>query len=312
MSFLEVKNLKKYFFSENKLVHAVDGVSFVVKKGETIGLVGESGCGKTTLGKTILRLFEPTDGEIYLEGQNLLKLNKKEMRNVRKGMQLVFQDPIGSLNPRMTIETIIGRPLEIYNVAHGNQKRRIVSGLLAQVGLNPDHIDRYPHEFSGGQRQRIAIARAIALKPSFVVLDEPTSSLDVSVQAQILNLLKELQYDFDLTYLFISHNLHVTHFMSDRIGVMYLGKLVEMASAKEIFDDSQHPYTKALISAIPTADPEVRNRRIILSGDVPSPIDPPSGCRFCPRCFSKEKKCEKEEPKLIKAEKNHLVACHLL
>jgi len=312
MSLLEVKNLKKYFLSENKLVYAVDGVSFIVKKGETIGLVGESGCGKTTLGKTILRLFEPTDGEIYLKGRNLLKLHKKEMRNVRKEMQLVFQDPMGSLNPRMTVESIIGRPLEIYNVARGNQKRKKVSELLVQVGLNPDHIDRYPHEFSGGQRQRIAIARAIALKPSFVVLDEPTSSLDVSVQAQILNLLKDLQKNFDLTYLFISHNLHVTYFMSDRIGVMYLGKLVEVATAKEIFDNSQHPYTKALISAVPTADSEIKKHRIILSGDVPSPIDPPPGCRFCTRCLSKEKKCEEEEPKLIEVEKKHLVACHLL
>ena len=315
---IKVKDLKKYFFVRGGIllrtigtVRAVDGVSFDIKKGETLGLVGESGCGKTTVGRTILLLLKPTAGEIRFEGHVITKLNKHEIKPLRRRMQIVFQDPFGSLNPRMTVSDIIGRPMEIHGLVKQGEKGEKVIELLKLVGLNPDHLYRFPHEFSGGQRQRIAIARALALYPEFLVLDEPTSSLDVSVQAQILNLLKDLQVKFGLTYLFISHNLSMIRHMSDRIAVMYLGKIVEMAEAEDMFREQLHPYTRALFSAIPLPDPKFRRSRIVLKGDVPSPINPPSGCRFHPRCQDAGIQCKEDEPELIDLGNGHHVCCHL-
>jgi oligopeptide/dipeptide ABC transporter ATP-binding protein len=314
---LEVRNLVKYFpirpglLRTSGQVKAVDGISFNINKGETLGLVGESGCGKTTVGRTILRLIEPTSGEIIFEGVDITKLHKKELRKLRCNIQMVFQDPQSSLNPRMTIKNIVGEPLVVNKRARGRELEERVLKLLEIVGLNPDHLNRYPHEFSGGQRQRIGIARALALSPKLIVLDEPTSSLDVSVQAQVLNLLKNLQWKFGLTYLFISHDLSVIKNMSKRIAVMYLGKLVEVGDCDDIFEEPKHPYTQALMSAILDPDVEKRKERIILKGDVPSPENPPPGCRFHPRCWRTISKCIKEEPKLIEIKKKRLVACHL-
>jgi len=316
---LEVKDLKKYFAIKGGLlrkdvgaVRAVDDIDLLVRKGETLGLVGESGCGKTTLGRVILRLTDTTEGEIFFENANLLALKKDEMRKMRRNMQIVFQDPYSSLDPRMTVKKIIGEPMVIHKLTQGRELEKRVLELLEKVGLNPDHLNRFPHEFSGGQRQRIGVARAMALNPKFVVLDEPTSSLDVSVQAKILNLLKELQQELGLTYLFISHDLSVIKHMSDRIAVMYVGKIVEVAEKDDLFKEQLHPYTQALFSAVPIPDPHLRNReKIILKGEVASPINPPRGCRFHPRCQYAKKVCMREEPHLKEVRPEHRVACHL-
>jgi oligopeptide/dipeptide ABC transporter ATP-binding protein len=314
---LQVKELKKHFpiqggvFSRTVgYVYALDGVTFDVQKSETMGLVGESGCGKTTVGRCVLRLLEPTGGEVLFENRNILKLDDEQMRKLRADMQIVFQDPYASLNPRWTIKDIVGEPLLVNRMARGEELRSRVLELLRKVGLSEDHMIRFAHEFSGGQRQRIGIARALALNPKFVVLDEPTSSLDVSVQAQTLNLIRKLQQDLGLTYLFISHNLSVIKHMSDRIAVMYLGKIVELAPKQELFKRQLHPYTQALFQAIPIPDPDVQRKRVILKGDVPSPANPPNGCRFHPRCPIAVDKCSTVEPELAETEPRHFAACH--
>ncbi|HBY56831.1 MAG TPA: peptide ABC transporter substrate-binding protein [Candidatus Atribacteria bacterium] len=316
---LKVKNLRKYFPVRGGIfskiigyVQAVDGISFDIKKGETLGLVGESGCGKTTTGRTIIRLLEPTAGEVDFEGENFFKLSKEKLRKVRRNIQIIFQDPFGSLNPRMTVGDIVGESLLIHNIVKNNkEKEEIVKDLLETVGLNAGHIRRYPHEFSGGQRQRIGIARALALRPKLVICDEPVSALDVSIQAQVINLLEELQEKFHLTYLFIAHDLSVVKHISNRVAVMYLGKIVELASTYELYENPQHPYTKALLSAVPIPDPTLKRQRIVLDGDVPSPFKPPTGCRFHPRCKYIKPICRQEEPKLIDINGGHYVACHL-
>jgi len=312
---VETKRLKKYFPLKGgisgrtkKWVHAVDDVDLVINKGETFGLVGESGCGKSTLGRTILFLHKPTEGEIRFEGT---PLNEPTIQTVRSKMQIVFQDPFGSLNPRMTVGDIIGRPMEIHGIRPAEERRKRTAALLNEVGLNPDHVNRYPHEFSGGQRQRIAVARALSLNPRFIILDEPTSALDVSVQAQILNLFKDLQEKLGLTYLFISHNLNVINHVSDRIAVMYLGKIVEEARTTALFLKQAHPYTQALFSAIPIPDPKLKREKIVLPGDIPNPTNPPSGCRFHPRCPVAIPKCAVEEPAWREISSRHWAACHL-
>ena len=314
---LEVSNLKKYFpikggvFSKTiGYVYAVDDVSFTVDKGETLGLVGESGCGKSTTGRSILRLIEPTGGKVHFDGQDVTALDKNAMRSLRREMQIIFQDPYASLNPRMTVGSIIGEPLEIHKIARGSEKTERVASLLQKVGLRAEDMRKYPHEFSGGQRQRIGIARALALNPKLIVCDEPVSALDVSIQAQVINLLEDLQEEFGLSYLFIAHNLNVVEHISDRVAVMYLGQIVELASDADLYNDPQHPYTEALLSAVPIPDPTVKKKRIILEGDVPSPIDPPSGCHFHTRCMYKEKICEEEVPEFKHIGSWHWVACH--
>jgi oligopeptide transport system ATP-binding protein len=316
---LRVQNLKKYFpirgglFSrEIARVHAVDDVSFDIQPGDTLGLVGESGCGKSTTGRTILRLIEPTAGEVWFEDRNVTALDKRALRQIRKEMQIIFQDPYASLNPRMTVRSIIGEALVIHKLAKNRRERedRVVQ-LLETVGLSAEHLRRYPHEFSGGQRQRIGIARALAVSPKLIVCDEPVSALDVSIQAQIINLLEELQQKFGLTYLFIAHDLSVVEHISTRVAVMYLGKIVEIAPAKELYANPKHPYTEALLSAVPIPDPATRRKRILLEGDVPSPINPPSGCRFHTRCPIRVPSCAKNEQVLKEISPDHWVACQV-
>lgn len=315
---LEVNGLKKYFPITGGLlrktvgyVKAVDGVDLFIKRAETLGLVGESGCGKSTLGRAILRLIDATEGEIAYNGQNILELTKEEMRELRKKMQIIFQDPYASLNPRMTVGDIVGEPMDIFGLAKGREKEEKILELLNIVGLDAQHIRRYPHEFSGGQRQRIGIARALAVNPEIIICDEPVSALDVSVRSQVLNLMQELQQKFQLTYLFISHDLSVVKHISDRICVMYLGKIVEVSEKNELYSNPLHPYTKALLSAIPIPDPEAKRERIILEGDVPTPINPPTGCRFHTRCQYAMPICSRQEPILKDTGNEHFVACHL-
>ncbi len=316
---MEVKNLKKYYPITGGIlsrvtghVRAVDGVSFDLYEGETLGLVGESGCGKSTTGRVILRLLEATDGQVIFEGKNIFELKKEEMRKLRQKLQIIFQDPYASLNPRMTVGQIIGEAMEIHHIASGKAVETRSKELLEVVGLNPDYSVRYPHEFSGGQRQRIGIARALAVNPSVIVCDEPVSALDVSIQSQVINLLEDLQKEFDLTYLFIAHDLSVVKHISDRIAVMYLGKIVEMADCEDLYDLPKHPYTKALLSAVPIPDPDAVIDRIVLEGDVPSPMHPPSGCRFHTRCPFAQEICSREEPVLERVGENHFAACHLI
>ena len=316
---LSVRNLKKYFpirrgvFSRIAAhVRAVDDISFTINKGETFGLVGESGCGKTTAGRAVLRLIEPDAGTIHFDGIDLRSLGREELRRKRRDMQIIFQDPYASLNPRMTIRSIVGEPFAIHHAAAGPERGERVAELLQTVGLDPTVMGRYPHEFSGGQRQRIGIARALALKPKLIVADEPVSALDVSIQAQIINLLADLQQQFGLTYLFISHAIPVIEHISTRIGVMYLGKLVEAGTSAQICLAPKHPYTQALLSAVPIPDPAVRKQRIVLRGDVPTPINPPAGCRFHTRCPIAVDRCRVEEPPLRPIEDERDAACHLL
>ena len=318
---LDVKNLKMHFpltqgiIFQRKVgaVQAVDGVSFSVKRGETLGLVGESGCGKSTTGRAILQLYKPTDGNVIFNGSDLTTLDSTQMRKMRRHLQMIFQDPYASLNPRMTVGNIVSEPMQIHKLVAKNERTQRVQELLQTVGLNPYFANRYPHEFSGGQRQRIGIARALAANPDFIVCDEPVSALDVSIQAQIVNLLEDLQEQFGLTYLFIAHDLSVVRHISDRVAVMYLGKIVEMADRNELYDTPLHPYTKALLSAVPIPDPviEKQRERIILTGDVPSPINPPSGCHFHTRCPYVMDVCKKVDPIFAEQGSGHFVACHL-
>jgi oligopeptide transport system ATP-binding protein len=293
-------------------VHAVDGVSFDIKRGETLGLVGESGCGKSTTGRTILQLYRPTSGKVIFDGVNLVDVKGEELRKMRRKMQMIFQDPYASLNPRMTVADIVGEPLMVHNVANAREIKERVDHLLEVVKLNPSFADRYPHEFSGGQRQRIGVARALALQPSFIICDEPISALDVSIQAQVVNLLEELQEQFNLTYLFIAHDLSMVRHISNRVAVMYLGIFAEMADRDEIYMHPLHPYTQALLSAVPIPDPvaDAKRQRVILEGDVPSPVNPPSGCRFRTRCPIAEALCAEERPAFREIKPGHFVACH--
>ncbi|MCC3649408.1 MULTISPECIES: ABC transporter ATP-binding protein [Bacillaceae] len=314
---LQVDQLKQYFpvkkdsiFKPKTYVKAVDDISFELFEGETLSIVGESGCGKSTTGRAILRLDEPTDGKVLYMGKDILTLNKKDMRKLRGDLQVIFQDPFASLNPRQTVKQILNEAMAIQNVVEKSKRKERMLELLGYVGLPPEALDRYPHEFSGGQRQRIGIARALAVNPKLIICDEAVSALDVSIQAQILNLLKKLQKQFKLTFLFISHDLSVVRHISDRVMVMYLGKVVEIAEKKEMFDSPLHPYTKALLSSIPVPDPTLKRDRVILKGDVPSPIDPPEGCRFHTRCPFAAEKCKQEEPPLRELVNNHFVSCH--
>jgi oligopeptide transport system ATP-binding protein len=315
---VEVKNLRKFFpvrthfLSREKLfVQAVNNVSLTIKRGETLGLVGESGCGKSTLGRLILRLEEPTAGEIYFEGENILQFNAERLRQMRRQMQIIFQDPYSSLNPRKTVGSIIGEPLVIHKIGTKKEQEERVRHLMEVVGLRPEHINRYPHEFSGGQRQRIGIARALALNPKLIIADEPVSALDVSIQAQVLNLLEDLQNEFHLTYLFIAHDLSVVEHISDRVAVMHLGRIAELAKSTDLYSNPKHPYTQALLSANPIPDPTLARKRVILQGEVPSPINPPAGCNFHTRCPQRFEPCDKAIPELKEIEPDHWVACYL-
>ncbi|MCU6708514.1 ATP-binding cassette domain-containing protein [Paenibacillus sp. J5C_2022] len=311
---VEVNDLRKFFnLGGNKILKAVNDISFSIGRGETVGVVGESGCGKSTAGRTILRLYEPTGGNVTFDGKDIYKLRGSGLKGLRRNMQMIFQDPYASLNPRLTVTDIIGEALDIHNLAGSRaERKRKVEGLLDLVGLNPDHAIRYPHEFSGGQRQRIGIARALAVDPKFIIADEPISALDVSIQAQVVNLMKDLQRSMGLTYLFIAHDLSMVKHISDRVAVMYLGKIVELAESDKLYDDPRHPYTRALLSAIPIPDPEVEagRERIVLQGDLPSPINPPMGCQFHTRCPMATEKCKTDEPKLLEVKKGHYASCH--
>ncbi len=313
---IQVQSLKKYFPVRSGImqrvvaqVQAVDDVSFSIKQGETLGMVGESGCGKTTIGRTMLRLIEPTAGSVMYDGRDLFSLKPGELKDVRRDLQIIFQDPYASLDPRIPIGESVMEGLKIHNVGSRKERVDIMLDTLKKVGLEDYHSRRFPHEFSGGQRQRIGIARALALRPKFLVCDEPVSALDVSIQSQVLNILRDLQKEFGLTYLFIAHNLSVVEHISDRVAVMYLGKMVELADRDELYRDPKHPYTQALMSAIPVPDPKLKRKRLILKGDVPSPLHPPSGCRFHPRCPIAEQICSEKEPEFIEKKPEHWVAC---
>jgi oligopeptide transport system ATP-binding protein len=315
---LEVKNLKKYFEIKKGLfgrtvgeVKAVDGISFAVQKGEVLGLVGESGCGKSTTGRSILRLIEPTEGQIYFEGQEITSLKEDDMRKMRRDMQIVFQDPYASLNPRHTVEKIISEPLIVHGIGSKKEQVEKVHQLLEVVGLSSYHAKRYPHQFSGGQRQRIGIARALAVNPKLIIADEPVSALDVSIQSQVLNLMQDLQREFELTYIFIAHDLSVVKHISDRVGVMYLGRLVELTTKEQLYENPKHPYTQALLSAVPIVDPDYKKERILLQGDLPSPSNPPTGCAFHTRCSACMDICKTERPEFKENYEGHFVACHL-
>jgi len=316
---LKVNELKKYFPIQGGVtlqvvdnLKAVDGVSFYVNKGETLGIVGESGCGKSTLGRVILRLLDKTSGEVQFKNNDIYQLTYKELRKIRRSMQIIFQDPLAALHPRMTVKGIIGEPLKLHGIAKGPEKDKKIEELVNLVGLDKYHLSKYPHEFSGGQQQRVGIARALSLTPELIVCDEPVSALDVSIQSQIINLLKDLQEEFDMAYIFIAHDLSVVKNISDRVAIMYLGKIVEIAEVEKFFRDSKHPYTEALISAIPMPDPQFKKERIILKGDVPSPVNIPKGCRFNPRCRYRIDICMEQEPDLKVISDNHYVACHLV
>jgi oligopeptide transport system ATP-binding protein len=316
---LRVTNLTKRFAvkggllsREVGLVHAVDGVSFAIDRGETLGLVGESGCGKSTTARCVLRLIEPSSGDVSFDGKDVLDLSGNDLRAMRRNMQLVFQDPFASLNPRMTIGDILGEAFIIHKLAaSASEREQRVASLLVKVGLKADHMRRYPHEFSGGQRQRIVIARALAVEPKFIVCDEPVSALDVSIQAQVINLLEDLQAELNLTYLFVAHDLSVVEHISDRVAVMYLGRIVELAKASDLYRNPRHPYTQALLSAVPVPDPKAKRKRIRLQGDVPSPMNPPTGCHFHTRCPIAEPRCSQTTPELKERSDGHFVACHL-
>jgi oligopeptide transport system ATP-binding protein len=311
---LQVNDLRKFFkLEKGNVLKAVNDISFTIGRGETVGVVGESGCGKSTAGRTIMRLYEPSGGSVNFEGKDIYKLRGSELKALRRNMQMIFQDPYASLNPRMTVNDIIGEALDIHKLAaSGKERKRKVEGLLDLVNLNPEHMTRYPHEFSGGQRQRIGIARALAVDPKFIIADEPISALDVSIQAQVVNLMQDLQRRMGLTYLFIAHDLSMVKHISDRVAVMYLGKIVELAESSELYDNPRHPYTRALLSAIPIPDPEVeaKRERIVLKGDLPSPINPPQGCQFHTRCPIATDKCKTKEPALQEVRKGHWAACH--
>jgi oligopeptide/dipeptide ABC transporter ATP-binding protein len=308
---VEIKNLSKSFQMGGQELKAVNNINLSIQSGETVGLVGESGCGKSTLGKTVIRLHRATSGEVLFEGENILRLPEKSMKKFRKDMQIIFQDPYASLNPRMTVEELIGEPLSIHRLLTGKAKKDRIKELILQVGLKPEHLPRYPHEFSGGQRQRIGIARALALNPKFIVCDEPISALDVSIQAQVVNLLKQLQQELGHTYLFIAHDLSMVKYISDRILVMYLGNMMELADSESLSREPLHPYTQALMSAVPIPDPAIKRERIVLEGEVPSPLHPPSGCVFRTRCMHAMDICSKQVPTWKEVKESHFTACHL-